>query len=221
MRKIGVAAIARFATLVTVEAGLALYVTKTLVMPSISEDFRGIIAVVSAILLFYMLAVVVFRLIQAVAPIPMGNIEAGSQAEQRAFLYMLHYLLFFNPLIFSRTLPFPLMRQLLRALGAKMGTNSYCAGIMMDPQFVTMGSNSIIGNSAMIIPHVIEGEKLGYYPVRIGNRVTIGARAIIMADVEIGDDAIIAVQSVVKKGSRVGKGETWGGSPARCLRLAE
>ncbi len=131
---------------------------------------------------------------------------------------MLHYLLLFNPLIFSRTLPFPLMRLLLQALGARMGHNSYCAGVMMDPQFVSMGNDSIIGNSAMIIPHVIEGDRLGYHPVRIGNRVTIGARAIIMADVEIGDGAIIAVQSVVTKGTKILASETWGGTPARLLR---
>ena len=220
MRKISGIAVAQFFGLVVIEAAAAIAITKVLVMPWFDADFRGIVAVVSAILLFYILAILVFRVTQAAAPVPTGSIEPGSSRERRAFLYMLHYLLLFNPLIFSRTLPFPLMRLLLQALGARMGSNSYCAGIMMDPQFVSMGNNSIIGNSAMIIPHVIEGDQLGYLPVRIGNRVTIGARAIIMADVEIGDGAIVAVQSVVTKGTRIAAGETWGGTPAKCLRPA-
>ena len=220
MRKIGGVPVAQFSCLVAGEAALAIVVTKHVVMPWFDADFRGIVAVASAAFFFYFFAITVFRLFQALAPVPAGDIAAGSKDERRAFLYMLHYLLLFNPLIFSRTLPFPLMRLLLQSLGAKMGKNSYCAGIMMDPQFVSMGDDSIIGNSAMVIPHVIEGDQLGYYPVRIGNRVTIGARAIIMADVEIGDGAIVAVQSVVTKGTKIPAGETWGGTPARCLRAS-
>lgn len=220
MRKISGASVVLFSGLVAVEAAFAISIAIYGVMPWFGPDFRGIAAVVSAIVLFYILAIAIFRLTQAKAPVPTGNIEPGSSGERRAFLYMLHYLLLFNPLIFSRTLPFPLMRMLLQALGARMGGNSYCAGIMMDPQFVSMGNDSIIGNSAMIIPHIIEDDQLGYYPVRIGDRVTIGARAIVMADVEIGDGAIVAVQSVVTKGTRITAGETWGGTPAKCLRPA-
>jgi acetyltransferase-like isoleucine patch superfamily enzyme len=168
-----------------------------------------------------MLAILAFRLIQVWAPVPCGSIAANSKGERRAFLYMLHYLLVFNPLIFNRAVPFPLLRVILRALGARMGENSYCAGIMMDPQFVTMGRDSIIGNGAMVISHVIEGDELGFFPVSIGDRVTIGAGAIIMADVEIGDGVVVAVQSVVAKGTRIPPGETWGGTPARRPRSAE
>jgi acetyltransferase-like isoleucine patch superfamily enzyme len=218
MRKITFVPIAQFSSVVAVEAAVALAATKYLVMPWFDADFRGLAAVVGAITLFYILAIAVFRLIQAVAPVPAGDIEQGSIGERHAFLYLLHYLLLFNPLIFSRTMPVPLMRLVLQSLGAKMGENSYCAGIMMDPQFVIMGRDSIIGNSAMIIPHALEGDRFGFHHVRIGNRVTIGARAIIMTDVDIGDDATVAIQSVVVKGTRIAAGETWGGTPARRLR---
>ena len=75
---------------------------KYLVMPWVGEDFRGIAAVAAAILFFYMLAILAFRLIQVWAPVPCGSIAANSKGERRAFLYMLHYLLVFNPLIFNR-----------------------------------------------------------------------------------------------------------------------
>lgn len=220
MRKISGSAVAQFSGLVLAEATAAIAITKFFVIPWFAAEFRGIGAIASALVLFYIFAILIFRVTQSIAPVPTGNIAPGSPGERRTFLYMLHYLLLFNPLIFSPTLPFPLLRLILRALGAKMGSNSYCAGIMMDPQFVSMGNDSIIGNGALIIPHVIEGDQLGYYPVRIGNRATIGARAIVMADAEIGDGATVAVQSVVSKGTKIPAGETWGGTPAKCLRPA-
>lgn len=88
----------------------------------------------------------------------------------------------------------------------------------MDPQFVRIGNNSIIGNDAMLISHVIEGDVLAYEPIVIGSNVTIGARAIILAGVEIEDGAIVGVQSVVAKGTVIGKGQTWVGCPARCIK---
>lgn len=218
MRKITPVPILQFVTIAGIEIATAIAVTRYAVWPWVHEDFRGVVAIVSVILLFYVLSLGVFRLIQHLMPVPAGEIPCGSQAEKRVFLYLLHYLMVFNPLIFSRTMPVPMMRLLLGALGAKIGNNSYSSGIVMDAQFVEMGHDSIIGNSAMLIPHVIEGEKMAFHPIRIGNRVTIGARAIIMADVEIGDNATVAIQAVVTKGTRIPAGEVWGGTPARCLK---
>ncbi len=64
---------------------------------------------------------------------------------------------------------------------------------------------------------MIEGSRLAHYPVRIGNNVTIGAHAVVLSDVTIGDDAIVATGAVVKKGTRIGPGEVWGGVPATLL----
>jgi serine acetyltransferase len=36
-----------------------------------------------------------------------------------------------------------------------------------------------------------------------------------MGDVHVGADATILAHSVILPGSRIGKGETWGGVPAR------
>ena len=51
--------------------------------------------------------------------------------------------------------------------------------------------------------------------MRIGNDVTIGAHAVVMPDVEIGDGAIVSVGAVVTKGTRIGCAEIWGGVPAQ------
>ena len=42
-----------------------------------------------------------------------------------------------------------------------------------------------------------------------------------MGDVQVGADATILAHSVLMPGSRVGKGETWGGVPARPISRKE
>jgi len=56
-------------------------------------------------------------------------------------------------------------------------------------------------------------------PVTVGNRVRIGSGAVILPDVEIGDDAIIGAGAVVTK--NVPSGTTVAGCPARRLARYE
>ena len=65
---------------------------------------------------------------------------------------------------------------------------------------------------------MIEGQRLAHYKIRIGNNVTIGASAIVLAGAQIGDDATVAIGAVVAKHSVIGPGEVWGGVPARMIR---
>jgi len=218
MRKITGSAIAAFSTLTGLEIAAAYFTNEAAVVPLVAPDFRGLTIVGGTILLFYVYAILSFRLMHRLRPFPSGEIDAGSKDEQRAFVYLLFHLMVFNPLLFTRVFPVPMMRLVLQALGARFGANSFSVGIVMDPLFLTVGKDSIIGNNAMVISHVIEGDKFGFYPIKIGNRVTVGAGSIVMAGVEVGDDATIAVQSVVSKGTTIAAGETWGGTPARRLR---
>jgi acetyltransferase-like isoleucine patch superfamily enzyme len=86
---------------------------------------------------------------------------------------------------------------------------------------VEIGSNCIVGQFALLVPHVIEGRRLAHYPIRIGNNVTIGAHAVVLSDVTIGNNAIVATGAIVRKGTRIADGEIWGGVPARALESPE
>src|SRR6185437_14265552 len=127
---------------------------------------------------------------------------------------VLFYLIFFNPVMRSSLLPIPMTRLLYRALGASIGENTYSGGIIYDAPFVELGGNCLIGEHALLVPHVIEGQRLALYPIRVGNGVTIGARATVLGGVTIGDHAIIATGAVVTKGTVIAAGEIWGGIPA-------
>ena len=219
MRKIKPSQILVFASLLTVAIVLSLLTTKLLLGDLPLGDFRGITLVVAAVGFLYIYALALYRLYMAWFPLLPGVVEQDSSQEFRYHVYILFYLLLFYPVIRSGIPPAPLMRMFYLALGAKLGDNTYSQGIIHDPLFVEIGHDSVVGQGALLIPHVIEGQRLAHFPIRIGNHVTIGANAAVLSDVEIGDHAIVATGAVVKKGSRIAAHEVWGGVPARKLRV--
>jgi acetyltransferase-like isoleucine patch superfamily enzyme len=64
----------------------------------------------------------------------------------------------------------------------------------------------------------VEGEHLAHEPIILGDKVTIGAYAIVFGGTQVGDGALVAAGSVVKKGTLIPPGEIWGGVPAKRLR---
>ena len=62
---------------------------------------------------------------------------------------------------------------------------------------------------------------LAHYPIRIGDRVTIGGRSVIMAGATIEDGAVVGFCSLVTRGTHIGPNEIWAGVPARFIRRIE
>ena len=218
MRKISSLQILAFVLAVVVAVALAV-LTNVLALGAIPlGDFRGVVLTASGVILLYVYAIGIHRYLLRIVPLPAGEFANGSREEFVYHVYLLFYLLLFYPVMRCGFIPVPIMRVFYLALGARLGENTYSSGIIFDPIFVEIGSNCIVGQSALVIPHVIEGNRLAMYPVRIGNDVTVGANAVIMADVVIGDRAVVAAGAVVSKGSRIGEGEFWGGVPARRVR---
>lgn len=168
-------------------------------------------------LVFLAVSIFLYRVFLKFFPVPVGEIPEASREEFYYFVYLLHWLILFAPLTRATFIPAPFSRLMMISLGARVGPGSYSSGVVMDSQFVTVGSNTLIGLDVAVLPHALEGSRAAHYPIVIGNRVTIGARALIMAGVEIGDGAVVAMNSVVVKHTRIGPGEVWGGIPARCL----
>lgn len=181
-------------------------------------DFRGIVMTASGVIFMYVFSIIIYRCGLRLAPLKAGEYAAGSREEFVYHVYLLFFLILFYPVMRSGLIPVPIMRLFYLGLGAQLGTNTYSSGIIFDPIFVEIGANCIVGQSAMIIPHVIEGERLAMYPVRMGNRVTIGANAIVLADVVIGDGSIVAAGAIVAKGTQIGAGEFWAGVPAKRVK---
>ncbi|NMF90773.1 DapH/DapD/GlmU-related protein [Aromatoleum petrolei] len=218
MRKIGVTQILVFLMLASIAAAGAVFTTSLLAGGLSLGDFRGVALCGVFVLVFYVFAIAVHRLFLAVMPLREGDIAPGSRDEFAYNVYVLFYLLLFYPITRNHVLPVPLMRVIYLALGARLGKDTYSAGVILDPILTDVGSNTIIGHDAVLFSHAMEGERLSHARIRIGSRVTVGAKSIVMSGVTIEDGAIIAAGSVVTKGTRVRAGEVWGGNPARRLR---
>lgn len=221
MRKIALPEIGCFLLLLVTSLALAIAST-TLVLRGVPlGEFRGIVAVGAAIVFLYIYALIAYRLFLRAMPLREGEIRQGSREQFGYHVYLLFYLILFYPVMRSGAVPVPLMRLVYLALGARLGANTYSSGIILDPPLVEIGANSIVGQYALLVPHVIEGARLAHHRIRIGNNATIGAHAVVLAGVSVGDNAIVATGAVVPKGSRIGDNEIWGGVPARCIKRRE
>lgn len=217
MRTITLPQIAFFNLLLAIILTLGIGTTAWLFGDLPLGDFRGVFLVAAAVILVYLYAFGVYRLFLRLMPLQHGDLPPGSRAEFVAQVNFLFYLLLFNSLIQTHFLPVPLMRLIYQALGTRMGSNSYSVGAILDPPLTKLGANCIIGHDAVLFSHAIEGHRLALSPIEIGDNVTIGAKAVIMAGVRIDDGAMVSAGAVVRKDTHIAAREVWGGVPARRL----
>ncbi|TWI62175.1 transferase family hexapeptide repeat protein [Pseudoduganella lurida] len=187
---------------------------------TLAGPLAPLLPAIACIVLFYAYALLLHRLLLHALPLRSGPVESSVRAAFGYQLYLLFYLMVFNALIRSRVLPIPLMRPVYLALGARLGARTHTGGTILDPAFVTIGHDTLIGEAALLVPHVLEGGTPAHFPIVIGNHVTIGTHAVLLAGVTVGDHALVAAHALVAKGTVIGPGEVWGGVPARRLRGA-
>ncbi len=126
----------------------------------------------------------------------------------------LTYLVRYTFLEFVTPTPFNLF--FYRMMGMKIGSGTIINTThLSDPSLIEMGRKVTLGGSVAIVAHYGQGGYLVLAPVKIGDKATIGLRAIIMGGVDIGAEAKILPGSVVLPKTKVPAGETWGGVPAR------
>lgn len=132
----------------------------------------------------------------------------------------LTYLVRYTFLEFITPTPFNLL--FFRLMGMKIGEGSIInTSHISDPSLIQMGEKVTLGGSVTIVGHYGQGGYLVLAPVKIGDRATIGLRAILMGGVEIGAHAKILPNSVVLPKTKVPSGETWGGVPARKIDIMD
>lgn len=218
MRKISKKSIIVFFILVAISLSLSFLTLSFSIFKIPLGNFRGVITIFSALFLFYIYSILVYRIFLYFYPLKEGEIEEGTREEFCHNVYALFYLMLFRSIICTRVIPTPIMRIIYLSLGSKLGVNTYCTGVILDPPLTLIGKNSLIGQDALLYSHSIERTFLSYRTINIGDNVTVGAKSIIMSGVTIGNNSIIAAGSVVKKGSSIGQNELWGGVPAKFIK---
>ncbi len=115
-----------------------------------------------------------------------------------AFIYVVRYtfLEFFTPT--------PLNILFYKMMGMKIGKHSHINSTnISDAALIEIGDKVTIGGSATIFAHYASKGYLVVDRVKIGNGATIGIKATIMGDVEIGDRVMVGPHEVVMPKSRI------------------
>lgn len=167
---------------------------------------------------FFSLVIAFYRLFLHYFPFGEGEIIRGSKFEVSYQVYCLFWILVFNNFMLPGIVPVPFRGLILSAFGAQIGERTTCVGYVHEPHLVTIGHDSILGMDSMILPHNLNVGYLSHQRVIIGNGVTVGARSVIGAGVQIDDGAIVGLNSVVTRNTHIKANEVWAGIPARKLK---
>ncbi len=100
--------------------------------------------------------------------------------------------------------PTPLNVMFYKMMGMKVGKGVHINTTnISDPGLIEIGNYVTIGGSATIIAHYGQRGYLVLSKVKIGDGVTIGMKATIMGDVEIGPGAMIAPHELILPKTRI------------------
>jgi len=130
---------------------------------------------------------------------------------------------FFMRKLLGRVIPlwpgFRLRRRMLAWMGVRVdpavrfiGLDTYIDDVF--PELVTIGAGVVISMRCTLLAHDDASHTVA--PIELGNHCFIGAGAIILPGVSIGEGAIVAAGAVVSRD--VAPGTTVGGVPARLLK---
>ena len=94
--------------------------------------------------------------------------------------------------------------------GAKIGKKTIIGnGRIFNPERTIIGEGCFFGYDAILSGHVYESGCLYLKTVKLGNNVTVGSNAVILAGADIGDNVLIAATSVVPKDKVVPPNTIW------------
>jgi len=109
--------------------------------------------------------------------------------------------------------PSPLNVLFYRGMGMKVGKNSHINTTnISDPCLIEIGDNVTIGGSATLLAHYSQGGYLVLAPLKIGNKVTVGLRAIVFGDSIIEDKCMVGPNVVIKPKQHLKEGTRVKGS---------
>jgi non-ribosomal peptide synthetase-like protein len=112
----------------------------------------------------------------------------------------------------------PWLPLLLRCFGMKTGKRVWLNTTdFTEHDMIEIGDDTAMNEDCGPQTHLFEDRVMKIGHVKIGERVTIGARTIVLYDSEVGNDSKIEALSLVMKGERLAPGTDWAGSPVNAI----
>jgi len=182
-------------------------------------EYQGLINIGIVCAVFLILLGVVYprilRLISPPADVLFSSNDNSMQCiawKQTVFTYE------WTATILTYVTPVILRPILFRLLGAKLGKGVLIAGKIVEPEMVEIGDYSFTGEMSLLMAHALMKDKVVLKRIVLGNYVSIGAHAVIMPGVRIGNESIVAAGALVPMNTIIPSGEVWGGIPAKKIK---
>jgi acetyltransferase-like isoleucine patch superfamily enzyme len=113
----------------------------------------------------------------------------------------------------------PLIIWFYRGMGMKVGKDTLITTTrIMDCDMIEIGDGCVIGGGAAISAHTGEKGRGVLRPVKLGNRVTIGADTMVLPGTVIEDNVIVGANSVVPKDSHLEGNAIYAGIPVKKIK---
>ncbi|UZX04671.1 amino acid adenylation domain-containing protein [Arthrobacter sp. CDRTa11] len=102
----------------------------------------------------------------------------------------------------------------LRALGARIGSGSWCESYWLpEADLVTLGENSTVNRGCVIQTHLFHDRVMSMAEVTLDDGATIGPHGVILPAARIGAGGTVGPASLVMRGETVPAGSYWIGNP--------
>jgi len=110
----------------------------------------------------------------------------------------------------------PLLRPLLRMFGARIGRRVYLeTTYLTEFDLVRVGDDAALGGLTSLQTHLFEDRVMKMSTVVIGPGCTVGPRAVVLYDADLGAGAELEALSLAMKGESLPARSCWRGIPAR------
>lgn len=129
------------------------------------------------------------------------------------YMISIHLVRIFAGTLFRAT---PIWTFYMRLNGARMGRRVFVNSLdVTDHNLLDFGDDVVVGGSAHLSGHTVEGGVLKTAPVRMGSGVTVGVGSVVGIGVTAGDRCQIGALSLVPKFAELEGGAVYVGCPVK------
>jgi hypothetical protein len=182
-------------------------------------EYRGVMKIILFIAVFLLLLGIIYPWFLRKLISPKDSEFSSNDKSIRCIIWKQTVFTYeWSASIFTYVTPVILRSLFFRMLGARVGKGVLIAGKIVEPQMVMIGDYSFTGEMSLLMAHALMKDRVVLKRIIIGNNVSIGAHAVVMPGVRIGDGSIVAAGALVPMNTIISPGEIWGGIPAKKLK---
>ncbi len=187
----------------------------------VSKYGGGLFVAMLAGYIFLVASTIIFiRILQAIYPFRSGTFSFEKQPEVCYLWNLKEFLCIMNLFIHYQNglVPSSLQKLFMWLLGMPWKTRNgllSASGVITDPSLVELEEGVILHHDAFLLPHAVAVDSLVLKKISIKRGALIGARAMIMPGVTVGEYAQVLPMSLVTMDKTIPSYEIWGGVPAR------